>query len=202
MKIKGYTLMEILIALSVFSLLAIMTSASMYHAFDTRDRVNKQTDKLNQIQMSITLLQQDTLETIERYVRRQDMQLSPSFIGDKTYVEFTRGGVINPKSVNKKSTLQRIAYECKNGQLIRYTWEHLDTLKKKPTQKKILLNNLSKCELAYISTNNQVLSEWRASLKKSTETPSTLPKALRLTIALPEWGDAVFLFIIPPGSYV
>lgn len=205
MKNVGYTLIEIMVALSVFALLAVMTSTAMYHAFDTRARINKQTDELNTIQVALTLIKQDTEQAIERSVRDVNMHLLPAFIGEKKYMAFTRSGYINPGSLQKRSNLQRVAYLCEQGKLIRRTWEHLDTPDQREAHDKILLNNLTACSFNYVTHTQQILSSWHAADKTSPTTKLTkhskLPAAIRLTLALPNWGDAHLLFVLPRGLY-
>ncbi|NYQ85965.1 GspJ family T2SS minor pseudopilin variant LspJ, partial [Escherichia coli] len=67
-KNKGFTLIEILIALTVFAILATITSSTLYYAFNTRTRVNAQAERLNALQLAISIIQQDTSQTVERAI--------------------------------------------------------------------------------------------------------------------------------------
>ena len=53
---KGFTLLEVMVALAVFAILASITASAMYYAFDTRARVNQQANQLNELQSSIIML--------------------------------------------------------------------------------------------------------------------------------------------------
>src|SRR5438105_632303 len=95
-QLNGFTLIEILIALAVFAILATITTSVLYNAFTTRARVNEQSALLTELQLAISLIQQDTRQTIERPIRSNEMRLFPAFIGQAHYVEFTRDGNVNP----------------------------------------------------------------------------------------------------------
>ena len=59
--------------------------------------------------MPISLIQQDTRQTVERAIRGNEMRLFPAFLGQTNYLEFTRDGNVNPGSIEKRSTLKRVA---------------------------------------------------------------------------------------------
>ena len=122
----GFTLIEVLVALTLFAILAAITSSSMYYAFNARSRVSAQADRLNYLQLAITLIKQDTEEIAVRSIRSNEFHLFPAFVGLPNYIELTRGGLPNPNAAEKRSTLKRIALLCQENQLIRRSWAALD----------------------------------------------------------------------------
>lgn len=201
-KLKGFTLIEILIALTVFAVLATITSSSLYYAFTTRTLVNAQADRLNSLQLAISLIQQDTIQAIERPIRGNEMRLFPAFIGQTHYLELTRDGTINPQSIEKRSTLERIALVCEEDKLMRRTWPSLDSNDRNTHEDKILLDNLKECHFNYLNQNLQSLPEWREQALTQNQRKEPLPKAIQLNITLKDWGEMNYLFIIPGALYV
>ena len=199
---KGFTLIEILIALTVFAILATITSSSLYYAFNTRTRVNAQADRLSALQLAVSLMQQDTLQTVERAVRGNEMHLFPIFVGQPQYLEFTRDGNVNPQSIEKRSTLMRVALVCTDGTLRRRTWESLDTANRKNYEDKVLLDKVDECHFNYLNQNSQLLTEWREQAVTQNQRREPLPKAVKVTINIKEWGEMSLLFIIPGALYV
>jgi len=198
---RGFTLLEILIALSVFAILATITSSAMYHAFNTRDKVSTQADRLNNLQLAMAIIRRDTQQIVERSVRGNEMHLFAPFIGHPNYIEFTRGGEVNPLGNARSSTLKRVAYLCRNGQLIRRSWDVLDTPTRNQSQDKRLLDNMSQCSFAYLAHNHQVMPEWREYALKQDQRQETLPTAIQFTLNLKDWGKMSALFIIPEALY-
>jgi len=199
-KNRGFTLLEVLIALTVFVILATVTTSAMYHAFNTRAIVTRQADRLSTIQLAMALIQRDTQQITERSVRGNQLQLIPAFIGQSQYLEFTRGGDVNPDD-HLRGTLIRIAFLCQNGQLVRRSWEAPDTPNRYKYKDKVLLNKLDQCRFAYLSHDLQVISEWRENALRQNQRKESLPTAIQFTLNLKDWGNMSLLFIIPEALY-
>lgn len=202
MKYKGFTLLEILIALSVFAILATITSSALYHAFNTRSHVNQQAERLNNLQLAMSIIRRDTQQILERSVRGNELHLFPPFTGQSNYIEFTRGGMVNPFNNALRTTLQRVAYLCRKDQLIRRSWEVLDSPNRNQPQDKILLDNLNQCHFAYLAHNHQTLTEWHEFALKQDQRQETLPSAIQFSLNLTDWGKMTILFTIPEALYV
>lgn len=198
---KGFTLIEILIALAIFAILATLTSSVLYQAFNARARVNIQADKLSNLQMAVSLLQQDIVQAVNRPIRGNDMHLFPGFVGQPSYVEFTRDGSANPKALEQRSTLKRIAFVCEDNKLLRRTWATLDPLDRNVYDNKILLDNLTNCSFAYVNQALQTLTEWRENAVNQNQSKEPLPKAIQVNLSLQDWGNISLLFIIPGALY-
>ena len=201
MKMRGFTLIEVLIALTVFAILASITSSAMYQAFNTRDRVTSQANRLNTLQLAIILIKRDTQQILERSILGDEMHTFPPFTGQPNYIEFTRGGVANPMGINRGSTLQRVAYLCKKNQLIRRSWQTLDSPNRNQYQDKLLLDNLTQCEFSFLAHNLQILPSWQEYALQQNQRKETLPTAIRLTLVLTDWGKMSMQFIVPEALY-
>lgn len=199
--VKGFTLIEVLIALSIFAVLATITASALYNAFNTRAIINKQADQLNQLQLAISLIEKDSKQVIQRPIRSDGPHWYPAFSGNLYYVEFTRDGVSNPLGYEKRSSLKRIALVCKNHRLIRRSWAVLDPLKHDSFEDKLLLDNLQQCQFHYLDRHLQLLSEWRADNSNQRKSKQPFPTAIQLKITHSQWGRASLLFIIPEGLY-
>lgn len=129
------------------------------------------------------------------------MRLFPVFVGQKQYLELTRDGHINPASIEKRSTLKRIALVCQEDKLIHRTWATLDPIDRNIYEDKVLLDNLSDCHFNYLNQNLQVLDEWQEQALTQNQRKEPLPKAIQINITLKDWGEMNLLFIIPEALY-
>lgn len=197
----GFTLLEILIALTVFAILATVTSGAMYHAFDTRNRVNDQANRLTQLQLTVSMIENDAKQVIDRPIRGNEMRLFPIFYGNNKYAEFTRDGLTNPFGQDRRSSLKRIAFVCENNKFFRRSWSVLDPVDHNQFESKLLLDNLDECQLRYLNHGLEVLSEWREHAVSQNQKKEPFPQAIQLNLTLKDWGKASFLFLIPEAVY-
>ncbi len=198
---QGFTLIEILIALTIFAVLATITSSSLYYAFNTQKLVNIQSERLTEIQLALSIIQQDLSQVVDRPVRGNDMRLFPALIGRSDYLEFTRNGVVNPNSIEKRSALKRVALVCNQHSLVHRTWQTLDSIDRNSSQDKVLIDNLSVCQFNYLNQNLQSLPEWREQAVNQNQQPEPLPKAIQLNLKLKDWGEINLLYSIPGALY-
>ncbi|CDZ78397.1 PilD-dependent protein PddD [Legionella massiliensis] len=199
-KIAGFTLLEILIALAVFAIIATITSSTLYQTFNTKTRLTEQTERLNSLQLALILLERDTQQIILRDVRNDESHVYPAFIGESQYFEFTRTGIANPGSINKQSILQRVAILCKGNKLVRRSWPTLDTTSRNSYEDKVLIDQISGCDFAYLNNNLQSLKEWHANAVQANQKVEPMPKAIQMNLKL-EWGKLNYLFVIPGALY-
>ncbi|MFA5959216.1 MAG: GspJ family T2SS minor pseudopilin variant LspJ [Tatlockia sp.] len=200
-KNKGFTLIEILIALAVFAILATISSSAMYYAFTTRSRVTAQADKINSLQLALLFIQRDTEQLVLRTVRTDHLAIKPIFIGEPQFFEATRAGNAVPGNQYRQSTLERIALLCQNNQLIRRKWLSLDTIDKNQYLDKTLLSDVQECHFSYLNSTLQSLKEWRVGALLPNQKPEPFPKAIQLHLTLKGAITLSYLFIIPEALY-
>lgn len=202
MKRLGYTLIEVMVALMIFSILAAMTAGVMHHTFETRDKITDIADRLNTLQMATLLLEREILQAVDRPIRSLDFHVFPPFIGQSDYVEFTRGGVVNVGPNVLQSTLARIAYLCMGDRLIRREWDPLDGADRHQHRDKIILQPIQGCQLSYLATNRHWFPEWQTYALQQNQIKETLPIAIQFQGIVPSWGAFHFIFPIPSARHV
>ncbi len=192
-KYAAYTLIEVIIALAIFAILATISVGLLGRAFDTSARIKAKIDPLAEFQLAITRINRDIAQIVERG--------ASSFVGQTNYVEFIRGGRIIPDEEEAKSTLQRVALLCGNNEkLIRKTWSRVDPLTMDDYQEQVLIHHLESCEFSYLDKNNTWVYEWPISTSESKEKTPPFPRAIKFTLILKNFGSIPLLFIIPGGS--
>lgn len=198
----GYTLIEVMIALMVFAMIAAISSGVMYHVFDIRKRVAIQANQLGELQLATSMLEHDMVQYVPRTVHAENLQQFSAFVGTYQYMEFTRGGLVNPNAATKRSGLKRVAYVCHQDQLIRRSWDALDAPSRASYEDRVLLSHLKSCSFAYISMYQQIMPEWKAFNVEQNQKIQAIPTGIQLTVNPFGWGKMVFLFVIPEGLYV
>ena len=198
---KGFTLIEVLIALSIFAVMASLTSYILFHSFDTDKQLKARSQQLHNLDYAITLLRRDTQQSIERAVRGNDQSLIKAFIGTPKLAEWSRGGFSNPGANEHRSTIKRVAYLCHSGALIRRTWSLLDTPDRSEFHTSLLLNNLKSCSFTYVNTQHKPVNTWSIKDRDSKTKIPLLPLGIIAHFSGVPWGDITVNLPLPTGLY-
>lgn len=191
---NAFTLLELLIAMSIFSLISIMAFSGLNSVLFNKEVVDLQLQRLSNVQRTMLNLSRDIEQAADRPIRDELGSTLPAFSGgqniDSTIFELSRYGWRNPAQ-QPRSTLQRVAYSFEDNQLIRLYWHHLDHLQTDEPVRRVLLNNVDNVEVRYLD------KEWSDSwppLDLQQGNTSAPPRAIEITLELKDWGKITRLF--------
>ena len=197
LKPHGFTLIEVLIALAVFSVMSIMAYGGLKTVLNARNGTERAAERLNEIQMAFNLIQQDMQHMVPRSIRDEYGQPKAAVelgIGGVNAIEFTRGGNNNPRRADR-STLYRVAYtwDESEGELQRLIWTTLDRANGNIPQKKVLLRGVSGLfieEVGGIGGGSPPPGGGQANL-------DDLPRGIEMKLELEQWGTINRIFAMP-----
>ena len=193
-RVSGFTLIEMLVALTVFSILSVLAYRALdaVLALDERSSSALATDSAKHRAMAILL--QDFLHIRPRVVRdeRNDYQRAYE-VSEEYAVRFTRGGL--PMLASMPAGMQRIAYSLNDDKkLLRWVWPQLDGTSDLGPQSKVLLTGVEEFVVEQLDSNNIFVNAWPP-VNEEIELDG-LPKMIRLTI---EFEDGSQLERLIPG---
>jgi general secretion pathway protein J len=193
----GFTLLELLVALSIFSLLAVMSYSGLKAVLNTQAGTEIQADALAELQKVYLLMQRDIEQVVPRPVRDEYGDEQPALSGDDA-LQLTRGGWSNPAG-RLRSTLQRVGYDFQDRQLVRYSWAVLDRAQDSEPQRQVLLDDVEEMTIRYLAANNEWEERWPNPLAVADgNVPATgLPRAIEITLDHENFGPLVWLFRLP-----
>ena len=178
----GFTLIEMLVALTVFSILSVMAYRALdgVLALDERSSNTLAADSAKHRAMAILL--QDFLHIRPRVVRNERNDYQRAYeISEEYLVRFTRGGL--PMLASMPAGMQRIAYSLNDDkELLRWVWPQLDGTSDLEPQSKVLLTGVEEFLVEQLDENNSFVNAWPP-INEATELHG-LPKMIRLTIEL------------------
>lgn len=153
----GLTLIELLIAMSIFAVMAV----SMFIAFDNVQRAREITDqssaRLRQYQSAFNRIGQDLQQINPRFTRDEygDAQYALRLDGDGSLL-FTRSGWTRSAFFNKypRSEMQRVQYYLENGDLMRAYWRSLDAAPGEQPERTRLLTGVSELKFRFFYRDN------------------------------------------------
>ena len=189
----GFTLLEILIALFIFAILAALMANALQTMMRAMSGVERQAGQLRQLQFALLVLSRDIEQAVNRPIRNAGGQEELAFIGTHDTVTFTHMGTAHDADGVAKSAMQRVQYMFANGELSRLIWPVLDRAPATLSQRRLLLEKLDEVRFEYLGEDNKFYSSWPLTSKPSVP----LPLAIRVFVSIPSWGKMSQLYVIP-----
>ncbi|RLJ16129.1 type II secretion system protein GspJ [bacterium endosymbiont of Escarpia laminata] len=196
LKQSGFTLLELLIAISIFSIISLIAYRGLKVVLDTEAQVEAHIDRLSGLQIALTLMRRDIEQARVRPIRDEYGDPLPAMQagGDGgTALVFTRGGRPNPLNL-QRSNLQRIAYLLEDKKLFRLTWLTLDRAHGTEPRRTKVLDGISNIEVRFFDHKMKAHPSWPVSGELEEKTNAPLPLAIEITLELEDWGKIQRLF--------
>jgi general secretion pathway protein J len=186
--IRGFTLLELLIAISIFALLSLMAYSALSSAVRQRQQGEQEAYEMKGLQMGLLWLERDLQQAVDRPVQAGG-ELEPAFEYRPLdgLLSLTRTGWSNPLG-QARGQLQRIAYRFDKGKLYRDNWFHLDRLADEPPQEAVLLEGLEDWKLRFMNFNRQWQEQWPPRDANGVVTEA-LPLAVEFRFRKQGWGE-------------
>lgn len=200
---RGFTLVEILVAMAVFAVMAGIAYGGLASVINTRDSIEHALDRSKTLQMASWRLQQDIEQIVKRTVRNRFGDAEPAVMGSPdTGLTFTRDGWPNPLS-EPRSTLQRVHYQLgPDGHLVRSYYRVLDQAQDTDPVNSDLLDGVTQIEWRFLDKNGQWQDRWppentgsASDLTSQAQQPP--PVAIELRMDTRAWGHLRLLFALP-----
>ncbi len=197
----GFTLLELLVALVVFAIMATAAYSGLSNVLFTRAAVEQQTHRLAAVQLAVFRLEQDIQQATPRGVRDEYGDLQPALRGGNLLDDaliLTRAGWDNPLG-QSRATLQRVAYRLREGRLWRLHWDVLDRGGPVAPRETLLLDQVREFRARFLDQNVAWRTDWPppAAAGDNPPNPNRPPRAVEITLLLEDWGAITRLFPLP-----
>ena len=194
-KQRGFTLLEIVIAVGVFAVLTTLAYGGLNQVLNQSLQTREISQKLQDLQYAFALIQQDLSQMIPREVRdeygNRQPALATSF--DESYLlKVTRQGWANPAE-QTRSSLQRVSYTLDEGQLQRIYWFDLDRATTSEPIVLSLLEGVESVEFRFLDQEKEWQESWPPTVATAGQQPPW-PLAIEITLETSRWGEIRRLF--------
>lgn len=191
--IHGFTLFEILVAVSIFAIIGTMTMSSLIQVGRTGERVSDSQLQLAQIQFALGYLGRDIIQLVNRKVRDQFGDEQPQLkITDNSLV-FTRTGWSNLLG-QPRSNLQRVEYRLEDDVLQRRYWPQLDQAFSEVKVEQNLLSGVEDFTITLLTTGTEKYDSWPITIQNNAPIK---PVAIELTFELTNFGQIRRIYELP-----
>ena len=188
----GFTLLELLISISILSVLGLGAYQMLQTVVASNDRVRASSDGATDLNLAFSILQRDFNQFVPRPVRdRYGEPMAPLVFDNEDYVvEFTRGGWSNPAG-RSRSRLQRVAYRIDYDEetLTRHFWEVLDRAEDSEPISQLLLEGVTDFRVAGLT--DDFVSSFESEPGQGKQ---TVPVGVEVVVAMEGAGEFERLF--------
>ena len=196
---RGFTLIEILVAIAVFGVVAVVSSMTLGAVLNDTEMLTGRMDRLQAIQRTVTYLSTDLMQASPRPIRADlggEPALRSSF-GSDFALELTHGGWPNSAGV-PRSTQQRSAYRIEEDELIRYHWPVLDRTAASYPVATVLLDEIDSLTFRFLQPNGEWTDQWPPVSAGAASATGVLPRAVEITLVLPGEGELTRVVEVSP----
>ena len=192
---RGFTLIEILSALLVLSLLALMSYRGLGAVLDAREHTRYETDKWRRVSAFLARFERDVQLAAPRPVRSTTATstgTSPAWRGEasateQAHLEFSRFA-----AADGVDTARRIAYRLnQKNEVELWLWPGLDIAPDTLPARYPVLAGVKTFELQYLNPGLVWVNVW-----PSSPTDPPIPQAVRLRIVLASSEEIVRVFAL------
>ena len=207
-KSLGFTLVELLIALAIFAIMAVMSYRTLDSVFQTRQRLSEETARLRDVALLFARLDDDFTTLLDRRPRNADnllddaLRLTALLPGaDDATLVFTRSGFAGSTGI--AATPQRVGYRLQEGTLELLLWPSLDAAPRTVPQAYPALTQVRDAKWRAMDRGGNWQNVWRSTPVGGTtqsNAASLYPAALELTITLASGDQFMRVFALRNGG--
>lgn len=197
----GFTLLEMVVAIGIFAIIAVISYSSLVQFIDTRETIESRHEELAALQMTMTLIGRDARFMINRPVRdsygdEEAMLLSGESLA-LAESEFFRLTTSHPDPrIGLASRSQRVGWRLQDGDLQRVRWDVLDRDEDSKEYIRTVLTGVSIAEVRYYTFSEdgelETTDEW--------DIASSLPAGIEFLLTMDSGKEYRRVFAVAGSS--
>lgn len=200
---RGFTLIEILVAMAIFSIIGLASTGVLNSVINSDQLSSERFAKLEELQRAMLTIERDILQIVPRALRVNGEATGLVISGgedvlnsDADGLAFVRTGWHNPQMLLPRSTLQAIGYRVQEQQLQRLYGNYVDNVIGFEPKVKILLSDIEDFRVSFLTEVEQLedSEEWEESYANA-----NLPIAISITLVSKTFGEIRREFILAKG---
>lgn len=198
--VKGFTLIEILVALTIFAIMALAAFRGLSAMLDARAHIEQENDKWRGVALFFARLENDLEAVLNRPIRDASDLVLPALSGntviygeDGAQLAFTRNGYAGQDG--NLSAPQRVGYRLRGETLEVMAWSAPDLAPRSRPEISGGLKGVTQFGLRYLDRSGNWQTQWPLPGQASLE--QGLPAAVEASIALRSGESVSRIFALP-----
>ena len=184
----GFTLIEVIVAVAVFSLAMALAYGGLNAIVDARRQLDGEAEGLARLQFAVGLLERDVRSAVERSVRDRYGKRQPALSLIEDRLALTRGAYANGLAASR-AELQRVDWFWQQDQLMRLSAAQLEGGSNSADSIEVL----GPVEGLQIEAMGPDL-RWQERWPPLGQSGDLLPRAVRVRILSPQFGQIERIF--------
>ncbi|MDY6975126.1 MAG: type II secretion system minor pseudopilin GspJ [Pseudomonadota bacterium] len=204
---RGFTLIEILIAMAIFTLIGLASTGLLTTVIDSNDISEERFAKLQLLQRAMITIERDLQQAVPRATRvngeKQDVVMAGGETDDSDDdgIGFVRGGWHNPQLMLPRSTLQFVAYRLQENKLERLYSNYVDNVIGYEPKVRVLLEDVESLKIEFLATSNSSSLDEDEDISWSESYKGTaLPRAVAIEFVSKDFGKIRREFTLTTGE--
>lgn len=195
----GFTLLEILIALLIFTIIAMLATGVLHTVIKAYDGTETKANRLTELQIALLLLSHDVPQSVDRPIINAIGKEDAAFIGTPRGFTLTQLSLANANSLLnlKHNPLQRKGFYWYKEKLWRVSWPALDQPPKIKAKSSILINDVSFASFSYLDSQRKMHDSWPV----DTDPHHPLPQAVQIEMTLKGWGKISQTYVLVADAF-
>ncbi len=195
---KGFTLLEVLIAIVITSLIGLGSWQLLNSAIRTNELTQAHLEQFGELQRAMLFIKRDLQQLAARSIRDEYGDYQPALTSRNQFyfLEFTRAGWRNPLQ-DQRSDLQRVAYELNDQNLVRNYWLVLDRAQDSQPLSRTLLEGVESLSVRFMNQSGGWSSEWPPDREETNDDAlwkyNDIARAIELKLIHKKFGEITTL---------
>jgi len=200
---RGFTLMEVMIALFIMAMIALLASQAFNTASSGAAATREAMDRLAAIDRTLVMIETDLRNAIPKVLRaRLGEPLPPVYVtqSDDYWLTVMRGGMANPL-YQKRTEEVRVGYRYLDETIWRDIWYNPMQLEQEEARQLKLLEGVTFLQIRVLpqTATSLAAGPWLDAWPPNTGN-TDLPLAIEVTLTLEDMGEIRRLFMLLPGA--
>ena len=194
----GFTLLEILVAASIFAIMSVIAITGIKSILDAQEQTNKMAGQVRALQNTFYYIEQDFRHAIDRDIRDEFGDSQAALLSGNTGLpglSLTRAGRRNPQGL-LRSSLMRVNYRLDEGTVIRSRFANVDRGAEAKTFDRELIGDIEELEFRFLAEDNKWVGFW-PQVANPLGGAKGLPRAIEVTLRHETMGKIVKVVALP-----